>query len=72
MDCGPAPEVPHADIRTNGTGFHDVATYHCIAGYRMTGGDPQLVCQKRGEMGEWEGTRPLCTGKWSSSQNNSL
>ena len=60
VDCGTPQEVAHAEVRANGSRLHDVATYRCNAGYRMTGGDPQLVCQHEAE---WEGAPPLCTGK---------
>ena len=72
MECGLAPEVPRAEVTANGTTLHDVATYDCIAGYRITGGDRQLECQLQGTRGEWQGTRLMCTGKWTRSQNSSV
>ena len=45
--------------------YETTATYQCVSGYELTGGDTVRTCTGDGSspVSQWNGTVPVCTGK---------
>ncbi|XP_077009440.1 sushi, nidogen and EGF-like domain-containing protein 1 isoform X3 [Tamandua tetradactyla] len=52
VDCGPAEEVTHATLRSNGTRAGSLALYTCDHGYSLSAPSPISVCQPHGAWSE--------------------
>ena len=44
-----------------------MATYSCMLGYMLTGGDRERRCQGNGT---WDGTEPTCTGERTEQRSS--
>ena len=74
-------ECPSLDVPTNGAivyasdttpdfEFGTTATYSCMSGYGLSGGDVVRTCGCNGGcpiVGGWSGTAPTCEGRQHSS-----
>ena len=62
VDCGPPPDVINATYTlSDGTVEGSVATYSCIAGFRLARTrENSLTCS---DSGDWRGTMPRCRGR---------
>ena len=58
VDCGPLDDPANGNVDVPLTEFSGVATYTCVEGYVLSGGNTR-TCQAN-EM--WSGVAPTCSG----------
>lgn len=59
VDCGPLDNPTNGNVAVTQTEFAGVATYSCITGYVLSGGNTRTCLA----LGMWSGTAPTCRGK---------
>ncbi len=55
--------ISYTEEFSDSFGFMEMATYNCITGFGLSGGDVVRTCTgPAGSSGEWTGTAPTCEG----------